>query len=881
MEAHSDSFQERNIDEEIAKSKGKLTSAQSQSTVTTSHSNKMVVKETKKSASTSALQSMAHSHSTDTVNEGTFSAKMLYLSRKDSDNSLVPTATRTCTSATVLNEPPPPEPEVKIKYYGKKNPVYPITPMPYTENSKPRMLRRYSEEMLRDRHDNSATAPQPESKVQLQQLNRSWGLATSTQEQLTRLQRETEKQKIEEEMMKTRLELEMEESVEELLAKPMEAALPLPPETGGLPEYNLRVPGPDSTSLSSAYSSTSSTDYPAYDAKHPVYSESHYDGSRVHAEYPYEPKASSHGVHSTGSGAGSALPSGVQKYPYSSSSSSTLTTTATTSTANTRNSGSSIRSATDSVDSAFDNCSGRYFQLVNAHHHHHHPHPRRTPSHSSRDDLDIYTVHSVKYRTPPVAFDQYKVAGKGTVSRKKYDSRSEAARAAHEGSLESPSDFAYYTGSMQRRKGSLDSLLDLYDQHDHHSPSSSASDESELLTSLTSTFDQKLKVLLDPKTSPESAFPLDKTPSPGRMTTTPATAPSSVAEPKRRSSSQGAASQQGQIAEAAPSVGNTRKMSDSFFLERPFRDPSLHRLNSVKSDAKIGIASRFERKMEPEMESHSSVADRYKQRALVCSTEQDEKASRPSHTTDSTGRSQPVSCGSIKQAEPKPAMSKMEKTDTNLSRQNRDAQSIDRGTVSGSDNSASRYCNMDKENSNMDPYSHVKHASLINPVSDRQKSNSPPIKRKDIVNLKTRRRHTVGGTNDLEHFKALCFVNNQTNKSSQPEQKLSAWDRLQPAVKETPAENQTLQSWMRRERLRTSSPDILSLGLSQAAPVIPITETLGRSEQPHTRQRRGTEGDLNDSLENWQEKNALSSNRRSSQSSLSGPASGFMFESAI
>jgi hypothetical protein len=125
------------------------------------------------------------------------------------------------------------------------------------------------------------------------------------------------------------------------------------------------------------------------------------------------------------------------------------------------------------------------------------------------------------------------------------------------------------TGSL--RRGSLDSLRDFYEKNEYTASfaSSSSEDGCDLLTSLTTTFDQKLRILLDPK------YKLDT--SGGNL----------VSNSKNED-----------IAQKFKDVNsNSVNVEGKGNGQKPvFRDPSLHRFSS---DSKVGIASRFER---PELE---------------------------------------------------------------------------------------------------------------------------------------------------------------------------------------------------------------------------------------------------------------------------------------
>lgn len=121
-----------------------------------------------------------------------------------------------------------------------------------------------------------------------------------------------------------------------------------------------------------------------------------------------------------------------------------------------------------------------------------------------------------------------------------------------------------------RRHGSLDSLIDMIDKQDKRASwaSSDSEDGSDLLTSITTTFDQKLQILLNPKYKLTGAS--RKVNRAGEEVARPEQARAKCSLP--------------------PPAYTVAALLDG---DRSFRDPSLHR--SAKSDPKIGIASRFER----------------------------------------------------------------------------------------------------------------------------------------------------------------------------------------------------------------------------------------------------------------------------------------------
>ena len=92
------------------------------------------------------------------------------------------------------------------------------------------------------------------------------------------------------------------------------------------------------------------------------------------------------------------------------------------------------------------------------------------------------------------------------------------------------------------------------------------------------------------------------------------------------------------------------------------------------------------------------------------------------------------------------------------------------------------------------------------------RSPSPPSarRRRDAADLRRiKRRHTVGGSNDLEHFKALM----QVCQSNVAEQKPSAWERLQPQRSPPGGGPPDLKTWLvQQHHLRHvgSSPALFS-----------------------------------------------------------------------
>lgn len=70
-----------------------------------------------------------------------------------------------------------------------------------------------------------------------------------------------------------------------------------------------------------------------------------------------------------------------------------------------------------------------------------------------------------------------------------------------------------------------------------------------------------------------------------------------------------------------------------------------------------------------------------------------------------------------------------------------------------------------------------------------------------------KRRHTVGGTKDLAKWAWL--QSGEATRNSPRSTRLSAWERLQPLVADERLNtDRSLEAWLARERIRTSSPDL-------------------------------------------------------------------------
>ena len=609
------SYNERNIDREVELRRIREITQPATALQKEESSSSLEVSLTS-SASMTFSQTLTQSKSSiGDHSNSVYSAKMAYhVQRKDSEVSIQPTAVVPAAAA-----PPPPAAaeeaarQLTVTHYPAYQP--PELTSYATENAKPTLLRRFSEDYLNERksaeHD----------EVNHQPLGRGTQFTRRAQFQLDTLQKEkqelrqkeeekkreqlrhaTARKRIELELQKTREELERDEAVEDILSKKC--------------DYINRSKA-DTRSVTSDYSTMSST-----------------------GGYP---------------GSLSAAPPSVH---ISRSSSSLLTHTA------------------EEVTRKRGEPRRRRLQRGTA------EHP------AAHDDLELYMHHTGAARS--AALDTSRVVGRGTLTRMK----PQETDPSQDGSWQ---DY-HKQGLPQPRRNSLDSMRDFY-QHEV-----AESDPDDLVHSLTSTFDKKMKFLTE-------------TPGP-------------------------------QSWEQASPLGSFRKHCVEANGEGLYRDPSLHRTNH-RGELQVGIASRFER------------------------------------NTDSK------------------SITKSEKTDANLSKQK------------GQETTAADYVDALRRSTERlyGSRERLSELSLPKQAAELQSPTRHTPKHKDTSGRKAkRRRHTVGGTNDLEHFKALIDATNHC-KSAQRD-RASAWDRLQPAVRaETDARtSRDVQAWLQQQhRMRHagSSPALL------------------------------------------------------------------------
>ncbi|XP_023932057.1 rho GTPase-activating protein 21 isoform X1 [Lingula anatina] len=260
--------------------------------------------------------------------------------------------------------------------------------------------------------------------------------------------------------------------------------------------------------------------------------------------------------------------------------------------------------------------------------------------------------------------------------------------------------------------------------------------------------------------------------------------------------------------------------SNRINVQDNIRDKSSGRLDNKrpeKTETKIGIASRFERNPPP-------TSDRTENTAV-----------------SSGGAPEGNNTQTIPPSHQVMPMTKFEKTGSNLSQQ---AAQGGRDTVQGRLRKAGSLDHLEIDAHSAEKVSSPERTEQ-SPKSE-VSEEGPKVKRRTGVDKKLRRRHTVGGVKDVDHFRAIVTSLGQSEPSKQ-----SAWERLQPRDRDTGEEDdRNLQTWLARERLRTSATD-LTAGLAKALVDInlstgerggerPLQTDIARREQKRYRQHHNT-----------------------------------------
>ena len=416
------------------------------------------------------------------------------------------------------------------------------------------------------------------------------------------------------------------------------------------------------------------------------------------------------------------------------------------------------------------------------------------------------------------------------------------------------------------RRGSLDSLIDLIEKRDSRmSWASTDSDESfDLLTTLTHTFDKKLQTLSSPKQTQTTAPP-----PPRRQ---PFNSSLNSINTVTSDTSDTAQNAQRRLPPQVP-LFNRSVGSNSDIHGKQYRDPSLHR-TPPKPDAKIGLATRFERSTtyNPTYQAppESSFGGVTNNSAL-------DLRSDVTYSVDSANQSgirntprTEVRVSSVMVVTPSPSVMSADShqggayvTSHFISpptvspmalspkRENQMTQSGSRsdlnsqsglrldqigqtGVRSDKISQSGLSSRLDQSNQSNglrsdyrpisksektevnvklsqlgDKNKNVNKNIVLSANNDNQntvksRSESPPPSYRKKTKKEKKRRHTVGGTNDSEHMKAMSDLPSPN--------RLSAWDQLQPALgnHSNIDRNSSMLTWIRNERLRGSSPDLSS-----------------------------------------------------------------------
>ena len=382
------------------------------------------------------------------------------------------------------------------------------------------------------------------------------------------------------------------------------------------------------------------------------------------------------------------------------------------------------------------------------------------------------------------------------------------------------------------RRGSLDSLIDLIEKRDNRMSwaSTDSEDGFDLLTTLTSTFDQKLQTLSSQKVPQVS-------PAPPPVRHAPFVSSNNsinTASGQQDTGDQPMPSNQTGLPPQVPLSIMNRHGSTTDLPAKQFRDPSLHR-TPPKPDAKIGLATRFERSTTYNpMYNEGRNTQSFNLQSDLTYTVENATVNVPSvrladrHEVDSRVSSVMVvisspsvmsadsrkSCNySVPQFISKPVMSSVTLTSP-LKWEPKPLQSslrtgLDYRPITKSEKTEVNV-KLSKSLNDKNRSDEVKSKAMIESenqnISGKSRSASPPpTNRTKRSEKKKRRRHTVGGTDDMEHMDAL-------RQATAKEHRLSAWEQLRPVVNNSNSLGQTrnMMTWLQNERVRGSNPDLLS-----------------------------------------------------------------------
>ena len=385
------------------------------------------------------------------------------------------------------------------------------------------------------------------------------------------------------------------------------------------------------------------------------------------------------------------------------------------------------------------------------------------------------------------------------------------------------------------RRGSLDSLIDLIEKRDNRASwASTDSEESfDLLTTLTTTFDKKLQTISSPKIT-------QVTPPPPPRRQPYNSSLNSINTAHSDSSDASSQNAQRRLPPQVPlSLISRSTGSNSDLHSKQYRDPSLHR-TPPKPDAKIGLATRFERSTtyNPTYQGPNDFTNNIN---IVTRNSAVDLTSDVTYAVDNANvsgvRNTPrleTRVSSVMVVTPSPSVMSADsqqggnimshfisqptvssvslppkrETQTSQSGFRTENRPISKSEKTEVNVKLSQFGNKNKTVSKNIVLATTNDNQSVNTVKSRSES-PPPTSRKKGEKRK-KRRHTVGGTNDSEHSKALSELS--------PSGRQSAWEQLRPVVghQSSVGPNSSMLTWIRNERLRGSSPDLSTIRLDKS-----------------------------------------------------------------
>ncbi|KAK2165652.1 hypothetical protein LSH36_47g05017 [Paralvinella palmiformis] len=333
---------------------------------------------------------------------------------------------------------------------------------------------------------------------------------------------------------------------------------------------------------------------------------------------------------------------------------------------------------------------------------------------------------------------------------------------------------------LKIRKGSLDSLLDVYDRDLSHIDSDI--DEDDVV--------KKDEGLLESIASADPQFRTLLAPAAGQK-----------------------------MATSCRLIGKDTKMEPSFPRNvsegvKSFRDPTLHKASGESKV--IGIASRFERIKSGDAKSIDKVMSSYKAdghtSGAIASGAVSAKSSTATSSCTHSNENQPAAGSRLGGAssgrlwseqtgtplEKVTAMSKQTAKPNSILRQGSSERSPDEYVAALRKSTEKLFGSGEDLIDLRSPEEETAEAQKGSSIAD--KTNSVTAHAEGDRKSRRRRRHTVGGSNDLENMKAMMAATHQYLNRGEVD-KRSAWERLQPKSPVTD-DARDLKSWCMQQRLR-------------------------------------------------------------------------------